>query len=245
MRNAQEELSKTKAQYEQILEREREVNKAALVKLEKSKDEELEKSKQKLKTLDEKVSELQALLKRSINSPPLLMETVPTPPPTKIKKIKHKDIFAVVNSAATRSASFTDLVSIQDNTSPKTSKKELSPQNLAPQKKRSIDSSCAEKRISVERRSITDLVAESLLNPGNMAAIRQELKADNLTPKIQRKLNNQTNHQATTLPSLSNGSSPTHHNDTVPQSSISPKGSPTTTRPRWTNPRLSLKDSAI
>ena len=215
------------------------MNKEALVKLEKSKDQELDKSRQKLKTLDEKVNELQALLKRSINSPPLIMETLATPPPTKEKRVKNKDIFAVVKSEAKRSASYSDLVSIQDNTSPKTSKKNHKPA----QKKCSIDSS-AERRISVERRSITELVTESLLNPGSMAAIRQELKADNLTPKIQRKLKNQTN-QTTTLPSLSNGSSPTHHTDNVPESSVSPKGSPTTTRPRWTNPMPSLKDSAI
>lgn len=35
--------------------------------------------------------------------------------------------------------------------------------------------------------SITKLVAESIRNPASVAAIRRELKADGLTPKIQRK----------------------------------------------------------
>ena len=38
-----------------------------------------------------------------------------------------------------------------------------------------------------ERLSITDMVTEVLQNPSSMASIRSNLKADNLTPRIQRK----------------------------------------------------------
>ena len=57
-----------------------------------------------------------------------------------------------------------------------------------------------------ERLSITDLVSECLRNPSSMANIRSHLKADNLTPKIQRKFH----HKATPthLPAVSNETSP-------------------------------------
>eukprot|EP00731_Ephydatia_muelleri_P019355 Em0012g180a len=56
-----------------------------------------------------------------------------------------------------------------------------------------------------EKLSITDLVAESLKNPGCIATIRRELKADALTPKIQRKFHVKTT--PTSLPSMNDSSS--------------------------------------
>ena len=56
-----------------------------------------------------------------------------------------------------------------------------------------------------EKLSITDLVAESLKNPGCIATIRRELKADALTPKIQRKFHMKTT--PTSLPSMNDSSS--------------------------------------
>ena len=57
-----------------------------------------------------------------------------------------------------------------------------------------------------ERHSITDMVSECLHNPSSMANIRSNLKADNLTPKIQRKFY----HKATPpgLPSMQAVASP-------------------------------------
>ena len=45
---------------------------------------------------------------------------------------------------------------------------------------------------SSERRSITDMVTECMRNPSFMASIRSNLKADNLTPRIQRKFRYKT-----------------------------------------------------
>lgn len=56
-----------------------------------------------------------------------------------------------------------------------------------------------------EKLSITDMVTESLKNPGCIAAIRRELKADALTPKIQRKFQVKTT--PTSLPSMNDSSS--------------------------------------
>ena len=53
-----------------------------------------------------------------------------------------------------------------------------------------------------DKLSITDMVAESLRNPITMAAIRNELKADALTPRIQRKFAPKA---PSTLPSIANG----------------------------------------
>ncbi len=220
----------------EALQEEREFNKDVFAKMEKSKDEEIEKCHRKLKMLDDKVTELQALLKRSINSPPLLLETVPTPPANS-KQPRIKELHQLAESS--RSASYNNLTAIQDTASVKKSSKKLSPETATfqmPEKRRSIDS-------AIERRSITELVADSLQNPISMAAIRQELKADNLTPKIQRKLKKKISQ--TTLPSLNNSTSPTHRpDDTSGCSSPSPGNSPLM-RPRWTHPKPALKDSAI
>ena len=56
-----------------------------------------------------------------------------------------------------------------------------------------------------EKLSITEMVAESLRNPGCIATIRRELKADALTPKIQRKFHVKTT--PTSLPSMNDSSS--------------------------------------
>lgn len=197
----------------------------------------MENARRKLKALDEKVSELQILLKKS-TSPRLLTETCATPPLTNFK-LKKTDL---LKNEAPRSASSNDLVALQGQyKNAKKSNKKLSPETTpnTPQKRQSIDSS-NEKRGSIEKRSITELVAESLKNPASIASIRQELKADNLTPRIQRKLKNPTNHQ-TTLPSLSNDSSPPPAGQSNSLTS-SPLSSPKT-RPRWTN--NPLKDSAL
>ena len=45
---------------------------------------------------------------------------------------------------------------------------------------------------SSETRSITDMVTECMRNPSSMASIRSNLKADNLTPRIQRKFRYKT-----------------------------------------------------
>ena len=57
-----------------------------------------------------------------------------------------------------------------------------------------------------QRPSITEMVAECVLNPGSMAHIRRQLKADNLTPRIQRKFHCKTT--PTNLPALSTETSP-------------------------------------
>ena len=80
-----------------------------------------------------------------------------------------------------KSASFTDLTTLEKDEE-KRSEKESEIQ-------RSLDATTAtsSQRPSRERITITEMVAESLMNPTSMAVIRKELKADSLTPKIQRK----------------------------------------------------------
>lgn len=57
-----------------------------------------------------------------------------------------------------------------------------------------------------ERMSITDMVSECMHNPSSMANIRNHLKADNLTPKIQKKF--RYKQTPTSLPAVGNESSP-------------------------------------
>ena len=59
-----------------------------------------------------------------------------------------------------------------------------------------------------EKLSITELVAESLKNPSCIAAIRKELKADGLTPKIKKKFAAAKKSTKATLPSLGGGGGP-------------------------------------
>ena len=64
-----------------------------------------------------------------------------------------------------------------------------------------------------ERVSITDMVAECMHNPSSMVSIRSNLKADKLTPRIQRKFRHKTNSAA--LPAVR----------TVPPSPLTQNGS--------------------
>ena len=73
----------------------------------------------------------------------------------------------------------------------------LSPEVQHSVKKNSVGS---QRRLSVDKLTITDLVAERIKHPGTMAAIRKELKADGLTPKIQRKFHIKST--PTTLPAM-------------------------------------------
>ena len=59
---------------------------------------------------------------------------------------------------------------------------------------------------SSERCSITDMVTECMRNPSSMASIRSNLKADNLTPRIQRKFRYKTT--SATLPAVGSVPSP-------------------------------------
>ena len=59
---------------------------------------------------------------------------------------------------------------------------------------------------SRERLSITDMVSECLHNPSSMVNIRSHLKADNFTPKIQRKFHYKAT--PTGLPAVSSETSP-------------------------------------
>ena len=56
-----------------------------------------------------------------------------------------------------------------------------------------------------ERMSITDMVSECMRNPSSMANIRNHLKADNLTPKIQKKFRYKP---PPSLPAVGNETSP-------------------------------------
>ena len=68
------------------------------------------------------------------------------------------------------------------------------------------------RRESADRITITALVAESLVNPGSMSAIRKELKSDSFTPKIQRKFPQKSSGTQSTLPSVSPKGSDTEGN---------------------------------
>ena len=234
VKHTEDELTATCSEYELRLAEERQQNEQAVARITREKEAELSKAKEKLKRLDGKVAELQALLKQSMNSPPPSFIVDPSTPPTTkaTKKPKPKEKETTVRTlqeSRERSASFNDLTTVDvEQNAKKKSDRKLSTDVSNPHTN-------TEKRSSIEKRSITELVAESLLNPSSMAAIRQELKSDNLTPKIQRKLKNHANQ--TTLPSLSNGPSPSSGGQTDKSPRIkergSPKGGSPITRPRW------------
>ena len=243
LKHTQDQLSTIRSEFEQTLAEEREQSREAVARVSKEKEAELSKAKEKLKRLDDKVAELQVLLKQSMNSPPPTLTVEPSTPTAIAKKSKKKDLSpaAALKESRERSASSGDLTAMDGDRAVKRGgdrKLSMVTETQA--------TPTTEKRGCSEKRSITDLVAESLLNPSSMSAIRQELKADNLTPKIQRKIKNHTNQ--TTLPSLSNGPNPSSANQTerspqTRENKRSPKGGSPNTRPRWTNP--ALKDSAI
>ena len=62
---------------------------------------------------------------------------------------------------------------------------------------------------SSNRVSITEMVSECLRNPSSMSSIRSNLKADNLTPRIQRKFRYKT--MSATLPTVGSVPSPLTH----------------------------------
>ena len=80
------------------------------------------------------------------------------------------------------------------------------PSTKLPISTHSTSSSSSSSQHSGERLSITDMVSECLRNPSSMASIRSNLKADNLTPRIQRKFRYKTT--SATLPAMGSVPSP-------------------------------------
>ena len=79
-----------------------------------------------------------------------------------------------------------------------------------------------------ERASITDMVAECMRNPASMTNIRSELKADNLTPKIQRKFHCKAPRMS--LPAMNNETSPLARDSVRAGEAESQGSSPRTSR---------------
>lgn len=277
LRLCQDKLTEAHSNYEQRQKNDQKINKENLEKVKKEKEEELEMASQKLTKLDMKVNELQILLRKSVKSTPQVTIDNPTPPLSSSSNRKSKAKKDHESAGATkdpesnrniktdhrpRSASYTDLTSIEKvaETNKKSKAKKLSPEMQRLQA--AVGTPNSQRRSSIEKRSIAELVAESMNNPSSMASIRQELKSDSFTPKIQRKFH-MKNSNPTTLPSMTptatgNGNaadstSPSSvnvgsHLDTSPRlkeinvgSRSSPVNSPSSRR-RWTS---RMKDSAI
>lgn len=79
-----------------------------------------------------------------------------------------------------------------------------------------------------ERMSITDMVSECMRNPSSMANIRNHLKADNLTPKIQKKFRYKPTPPS--LPAVGNETSPLARDSARVGDFGSPKSSSRTCR---------------
>ena len=92
--------------------------------------------------------------------------------PSDVRKMSTPTLSVLTAAARPRSASLTDLTD------------QGTAGGVPETTNRSLEGS--QQRV-VGGATITELVAESLTSPGTMAAIRKELKADALTPKIQRK----------------------------------------------------------
>lgn len=228
-----DKLSETCSNYEQALKKEQKTSKERLEKVKREKDDEIEKATQKLTKLDLKVNELQILLEKTVKSTPQVkVDTVSTPPLSSSKDRKAKkdvESASITKSPESksnleadsrpRSTSFTDLTSIGNEADHKQSKVK----NLSPETQRLQANVNSKRRSSIEKRSIAELVAESLNNPSSMAAIRQELKSDGFTPKIQRKFLKKNSNPAT-LPSMTPPNTPANVNETTNPSTRSVVG---------------------
>lgn len=115
--------------------------------------------------------------------------SVQTSSPSSKKTSSDPDILSLVDiNDRPKSSSYGDLTAItKDKPVMNGAKLSKTPQ-LSPAiaKKKEIERK-SNRRESGDKLTITALVAESMINPGSMAAIRKELKSDSFTPKIKRK----------------------------------------------------------
>lgn len=186
-----------------------------VTKREKEKD--LAMAAQKFSQLDSKLKQLQALLPLKVMPPQVKIDVVQTPPMSVKSSKKSKSIREIrLNPKVElrpRSASYSDLTSVgKADTCDHTQAEKVT--KISPETQQLLATPTSQRRGSTEKRSITELVADSLKNPASISSIRQELKSDDLTPKIQRKFLIK-NSNPSTLPSLTPPTSPS----TLPSSS--------------------------
>lgn len=241
MRLCQEKLVQAHHKHEELRMSDRSMFEEKFTNLKQAHSAELAKKTQKINELEQNISELQKCLEKAMKQVEVKVD-VATPENSPARRRRHRkreqgasekkpeemrSIFSPTRSIRSpdgrqKSASFTDLTTLGkdgENRNEKTGGEKSDVQ-------RSFDTTTSShsQRLSRERITITEMVAESLKNPSSIAVIRQELKADSLTPKIQRKFPMKSS--PTTLPAVSN-TLPT----TSPLASkVSPKASPSSRR---------------
>ena len=238
LRLCQEKLAESHHKHEEVRSHDRSRYEEKIAALKQALGTELENKTQKINELEQKVSELQRCLEKALKQPEIKVDTPNTPEgsPARRRRYRKRDedmitrqaeearsVFSPTHSLRSpdgrrqKSASFTDLTTLEKDEE-KRSEKESEVQ-------RSFDATTAtsSQRPSRERITITEMVAESLMNPTSMAVIRKELKADSLTPKIQRKFHKKSS--PSSLPVVNNA---LHNTSPLARRSTgeSPKASP-------------------
>lgn len=125
-------------------------------------------------------------------------------PPLNKQKTASSDTDILGFKDRPKSSSYGDLTEIAKGKEKNTSDSKLpTTLQVSPASARKEGEKIMIRRESGDRLTITALVAESMSNPGSIAAIRKELKSDSFTPKIQRKFPNRPSGTTNVLLSLS------------------------------------------
>ena len=211
LRLCQDKLQQAHRQHDELMANERSRGEERMANLRQAHASELEQARQRINELEQKHAKLEKALETPLKPTEVKVNT-PTPEGSPSRRRKHREKVgnrpskgqsqtpSQIRKASTptlsplnpatrvRSASLADLTATEQG-------KEDGGQEAA---NRSLDTSHQQR--AGGGASITELVAESLHNPSTMSAIRKELKADALTPKIQRKFSNKST--PTSLPSI-------------------------------------------
>ena len=216
VRLGQDKLVQAHRKHDEILTNERSRNKEDITNLKHTHNSEMEEARKRINDLEEKVSglegSLEKALKQQAQADAKVDGSTPTNSPARKKKHRPKDgkkskvdarklsVFSPTRTISPeslpKSASFSDLTALA-----KTERDGKEDTN------RSLDTSISQRTTTHEKHSITDMVAETLKNPSSIAVIRRELKADALTPRIERKFPMKT--MPTTLPAVTGSSNET------------------------------------
>ena len=245
MRLCQEKLVQAHHKHDELRMNDRSILEEKLTNLKQTHSAELEKKTQRINELEQKVSELQKCLEKAMKQVEIKVD-IATPENSPARRRRHRkreqgvvsekkpederSIFSPTRSMSSpdgrqKSASFTDLTTLAKDGENRNEK--VGGEKSDVQRSFDTTTSSHSQRLSRERITITEMVAESLKNPSSIAVIRKELKADSFTPKIQRKFPMKSS--PTTLPTVGN---------TLPNTSplargsnkVSPKASPSSRR---------------
>ncbi len=236
VRLCQDKLIQAHRHHEDMLANERARCEEKLSSLRQSHDSEMKQAQKRITELEAKVAEVEAALEKASKPQPEVKVDggTPTSSPARRRKYKRREQEATREGEVAKDR---NVFSPTRSVSPDTFQRSASTSDLREGERgrerkedvnRSVDMVCLPRPLH-ERLTITELVTDSLNKPGSMLAIRRELKADALTPKILKKFPPKA--KPTSLPavqgSVVNETSPLARTAQKSTSRVSPRGSKT------------------